>query len=500
MYEHFRRRLQPVVRRQGANYVLRAAAGGLTTGAMAAIVLAVLRVIERTPSAWTGWGMLLGFPVVVALVAAVWRWRRRDLLPAARAVDTHYELKDRTETALAFLRRPAGRPRTDFEELQLLDAIQQLERVEPRQVEPLEWPQALRWALVTTVVAVTLLCWPIPQSDLNAGPAPPLEAVVAEAERIEEDLAQLREDLPEGHDPEIDALIAELLEKTEEMQQPGVAVREALAKLSEMQAALQAMAAKLNVAATDEALKAIGEALQSAKALQESGEALQAGQYDKAAEELAKLDNLPLDRKESRAVSEKLKQASEHADQKGLKKLSEAARETANGLDQDNAAQSKQGLKKLAELARQHAHSKKIGELLKRQNDKLAESKAHCQANNQGTQPGNKPSLKAGKGTNATVQGHRTELAAKRQEEKIQGQKGDQGDSDVETLSTHEANEQARRNLKEVYHQYRKLSEAVLEAEDIPLGHRQTIRRYFEAIRPTRDDDESPPGPKSTSN
>jgi hypothetical protein len=28
------------------------------------------------------------------------------------------------------------------------------------------------------------------------------------------------------------------------------------------------------------------------------------------------------------------------------------------------------------------------------------------------------------------------------------------------------------------------MSEAVLDSEPIPLGHRQTIRRYFELIRP----------------
>jgi hypothetical protein len=35
-----------------------------------------------------------------------------------------------------------------------------------------------------------------------------------------------------------------------------------------------------------------------------------------------------------------------------------------------------------------------------------------------------------------------------------------------------------------MYQKYRKLSEAVLDSEPIPLGHRQTIRRYFELIRP----------------
>jgi hypothetical protein len=32
------------------------------------------------------------------------------------------------------------------------------------------------------------------------------------------------------------------------------------------------------------------------------------------------------------------------------------------------------------------------------------------------------------------------------------------------------------------------MSEAVLDSEPIPLGHRQTIRRYFELIRPQNSD------------
>ena len=286
----------------------------------------------------------------------------------------------------------------------------------------------------------------------------------------------------------IDARLFHLLGLREQFFDDRVDLREALAKLSEMQSALQEVAAQFNVGATDEQMKAIGEALQSAEALQEAGQALQAGQYDKATEQLAKLDNPKLDRKESRAVADKLNKAAEAADKKGLKKLSDAAKKTAEGLDKDNASQTKNGLSKLAESAKQQGNSKKISELLKKQGDKLAECKGNCQANAQGDKLAAKPSLKAGRGTNETIQGGRTELAAKRDEQKIQGLKGEQGDSDTETLTTKEAEESAKRELKEVYHKYRKLSDAVLESEDIPLGHRQTIRRYFEAIRPNRED------------
>ena len=488
MHEVLFRQLQPVRQRQRTASVLRAAVWGLGGGSIAAAVLGVLRLVGWLSTTGTGWGLLLGLPIAAAVSTAIWGWLKTDWLPAARAVDGHYELKDRTETALAFLRHEQAGQTDDLQQLQLADAVQHLQRVEAKQVVPFTLPSSFRWAVATTALAVALLCWPTGRSQVNAGPSTPLDAIVSEAELVEEDLKELLEALPEEHSPELEALLKEMLTKAEEMKEPGVDLREALAKLSEMQSAQQAAAAEFNVAATDEEMKAIGEALQSAEALQQAGKALKDGQYEKAAEELAKLDNPKLDRKESRAVSDKLKKASERAGQQGLKKLSEATKEAAEGLDNDNPTQCKDGLCKLGECAKKQGNCKKIGDMLKKQCDKLGECKSNCQGNCQGDKLANKPSLKAGKGTNANVQGDRTDLAANRNEQKIQGLKGDQGDSDVETLTTPEGSEEAKRGLKEVYQKYRKLSEAVLESEDIPLGHRQTIRRYFEAIRPNRED------------
>jgi hypothetical protein len=389
---------------------------------------------------------------------------------------------------MAFLNRQDCQKSSELEELQLADAVRHLQRVEPQQVVPVEMPAAWRWAAFTTALAVILLCWPTGRSQVNAGPSQPIEAIVSEAEIVEEDLQTLLDQLPENHDPEIDTLIKELQAKANEMKEPGVDVREALAKMSEMQAALQAVAAQFNVAATDEQMKAIGEALQSAEALQQAGQALQDGKYEKAAEELAKLENPKLDRKESRAVSDKLQKASESSAQSGLKKLSDAAKEMSEGMKNDNPSQCKSGTCKLAECAKKQGNCKKIGDMLKKQCDKLGECKGNCQSNCQGNKMAKNPSLKAGKGTNPDIQGERTDLAAKRNEEKIQGLKGEQGDSDTETITTPEGNETAKRGIKEVYSKYRKMSDAVLDSEDIPLGHRQTIRRYFEAIRPNAED------------
>ena len=48
--------------------------------------------------------------------------------------------------------------------------------------------------------------------------------------------------------------------------------------------------------------------------------------------------------------------------------------------------------------------------------------------------------------------------------------------------------ENAKRGYRDAYKAYKKQSDAVLESEPIPLGQRQTIRRYFELIRPQNGD------------
>ena len=68
--------------------------------------------------------------------------------------------------------------------------------------------------------------------------------------------------------------------------------------------------------------------------------------------------------------------------------------------------------------------------------------------------------------------------------EKITGKQSDEGDIEVETTHSPEGTQDAQRGYRENYAKYKKISESVLENEPIPLGHRQTIRRYFEAIRP----------------
>ncbi|MEJ7592975.1 MAG: hypothetical protein WKF77_15615 [Planctomycetaceae bacterium] len=66
----------------------------------------------------------------------------------------------------------------------------------------------------------------------------------------------------------------------------------------------------------------------------------------------------------------------------------------------------------------------------------------------------------------------------------LKGEDSGTGDSDIETEKGPEQEQEAVRQYRQNADKYEALNESVLESESIPLGHRQTIRRYFEMIRP----------------
>ena len=103
----------------------------------------------------------------------------------------------------------------------------------------------------------------------------------------------------------------------------------------------------------------------------------------------------------------------------------------------------------------------------------------------------NSASKKADAKSAGNIDGQKTKLDSQRQMATLTGQIGAEGDSDFETTTSPEAQEQATRLAKEAFAKYQKMSETVLDSEPIPLGHRQTIRKYFELIRPSGDEDKS---------
>ena len=415
---------------------------------------------------------LLAGPIVGAVAALVWLLPRPNWI----AVDRHYQLKDRTESALDFARRQVPADKQAFAELQLADAMSHLSRVEPEAVAPYQAPRFLPGAVLAAALAVVLAVVPLKPDEASASPSTPDENIVALADEIADSLKQLEDELNKDVDPELE----ELKQKAEELKEPGVDVKEALAKISEMQAAIQSAQSQASLEQVDQQLQEIGEAMASAKALEGAGQALAEGKYDKAAKELAELEDIELERNEARSTAEKLKKAAKRArGDAGDGSISDASNELAEGIEEDDSDKVKGAAKKLGEKTKGQARKKKINDLLNAELASLSERKGNCQKNS--TAKGKKkekslnPSQVYGMSESGNIDGDTTNLAANLNKEQITGQAGE-GESEFETSSSSEGRQEAQRRYKDVYQKYKKMSDAVLESENIPLGHRQTIR------------------------
>jgi hypothetical protein len=482
--------LAPVRRRQRWVTAAQSSIWGLIGSSFVAIGLELARSLEWLAiSTAAVWAVLAAGPVLAALVGLV---SRHTWQAAAIAVDNHYRLKDRVLTALAFLRKPGN---AAWSELQVADALKHLAQVEPQRVVPMRMPRALPYAAMGLVVAVALNVWLGSGRDVSAGPSEPLAVVLAQADELTEDLKEMEELARQEQNKELEDLVEELREKVEALKQPGVDEREALAKLSEMEAAIKAQQAQYNVAAVDAQLQSLGNAMQVAESMQSAGKALAESKFDKAAEELEKLDEPKLERKEAKALEEQLRKAAQAMDEAGLASLSECTSQMCESCKGDGK-KFKAATSTLAKEARAQARRKKINDLLCAECNKLSECKCNCQKNSfaKGKKPqkSTSPSSTFGMGTSGNTAGEKTELAVQNQFEQLTGQEGD-GDSEVETEHSVEGRQEAGRSYRDVYQKYRKLSESVLDSEPIPLGHRQTIRRYFESIRPQQTDEAAPP-------
>lgn len=496
--------LTPILERKQMLFAVRCMAIGLVFSAVIGLLLGVGRLMLALDLSWGArLGVLAAGPALGFIFGWIWR---RGYHEAAVAVDQRYDLKDRTVTALAFANKPTP---SDLQSLQISDAMGHLKKADAASVAPLVAPRS--WPLLAAAVAgaIIVLAWPLAPREAEASAAPPPEHVTAIVLEQKEKLAALEKKLTETtqdlEDEKADEekkglkeMLEKLLQKIEELNQPGTDEKEALAKLSEMQAEVQSLANQLNIAALDGQLSSLGTALAASSAFEGAGKAMQDGKLEKAAKELEKIEEVKLTPKEAKALEEKLKQLSKQMGEAGQGSLGDAVAELADSL-KGGKGKIGNATRNLAKKINNAVKRKRVNDLLTAQLEDLKESKCNCQ-NNGGpklrmAQKSNDPSSNWGRAVSGNVDGEKTKLASKRTDQQLTGTPGAEGDSEVETTATPEARQQASRAFKDKYEKFKKESDAVLEGEAIPLGHRQMVKKYFELIRPSNSDSATEPKP-----
>ncbi len=474
----------------------------VSTGMVASGLLGCVAGMFRTFSAGSfsaNWliACLVTGPVIGFVVSLL---RPRTLRAAAVAIDRTAGLKDRTQTALGFLdiESQAKVPQTmaaehgtapgnesSWRQLQIADAASHLTGLDPTRVAPINGPGSWPLALTLTAVALILIFVSAPATDLAAAPEVN-NVIVAQAERAESGLEELKELQLEQRNPELEQLLRDLQQTLEQLKQPGVDPKEAMAKLSEMEAALQEMQQQLTDPQTMAQLQEVGSAFSLAEPLATAGQAMSTGELEKAAEELAKLELPTLDRKTEKAVTEKLDQLQQNSGNGTQKQqFKESLAQISEGLSSGNRSKFSDGMKGLASECRKQGQRKKLSDLLRKQSQCLGECKSECESECRSQNESNKKGgNKAGSAASGNTPGDKTPQLKTNPQMNITGQDSGQGDVDVETSNAPEQAQEAVRQYRQNADKYEAMSESVLESESIPLGHRQTIRRYFEMIRP----------------
>lgn len=453
---------------------------GLAIGCFAALVVACIS-IAVSPVSW------FVLPVVMAAFTAVGAVGGL-LIPVpmtatANLVDRHYQLKDRAITGLQF--------EHDTEPVRMLqadDARRHLEPINPRDCVPITANSpALTTAVSLGIIAMVVFLSAAPRIDANIA-AGPVTLAANQASTLRETMLDELEQLKEEVDqPELDELTQKLEELVEELETESMDERDMMATLSEMEQVIQSAREAMQLEMTDAQMQALAAAIEPSEAMKAAAAAMKEGDYDKAAEKLEQIDPADLSDKERRAVADNLKKFVSKLPAGKQGKLSGAAQQMQAGLESKKLSECKDGMCKLAGLCKSQSQCKKIGECMSCQLNKLSQCKCQCRGSKNGgnsASKSNSPKNSWGRGaTGNPNDGQATQLESSRNEEQLTGQQGD-GPSESEVIEAPEGEQAAARMYASKYQKFRNQAEAVLDSEPLPLGHRETVRQYFENIRP----------------
>lgn len=477
--------LQSVRRRLKLAMLLKGAGVGLLIGAASALVYAGIRFGFANDLPWLVAPGLLAAGTIVGVLISLCRPARTEL--AAKVVDQTYALKDSSLTALQFEAEQGNDP---LRRLQVKQTEEQMSQVDVKACVPFAVPQrSLTWSAGLSAATALLLLvtnWSIPE--VQAATVLPMAQNQA-VELRNESIAEVEKLAEEIDDPAIEELLKELNQKVEELETEVIDEADLLATLSEMETAFTEAQEALKIPETDAMLKALAEAMKPAEAMQMAAGALEEEDYDKAAEELKNVDLKNMSDKERRAVADNLKKmvAKLGKGQKG--ELSEAIGELAEGLKSKSLSECKKCVAKICKACKKQGQCKKAGKCMACQLNRLAEFKGQCRGtcDSEKVAKSNSPSQKAGKGSASDIFGKKTELDGGRREEQLTGQHAD-GPSETEITQAPEGEQQAARQFAAKYEKFQREAEAVLNSEPLPMGHRETVRKYFESIRPNNEE------------
>lgn len=511
--ENFRRVLVTARRRRWAQGVAAHAVWGLAVGSGLALVATVVCVVSETGQveALTAGlivsSMLIGTGVGVA--------RRPSLSETARAIDQRGRLKDRMLSALEFAESGT---RDEYHRLQLRDAAARLESQIFPALFPWRWTRTTTWAASSLVAALVLALLAPDPPRVEATLTEPPRAVVAEAEALNGDVEQFEELAEELDSEEMKDLSHQLRAMLEAMAKESRTEEDAMVRLARMTKRVEHAMTQFDPTLLERQLEEMGEGMKALDGFRPTAEHLDQADYDRAGKALDTFGQQIGERAEMMPssgglVDIRVGQLAGQMGQAGLRELSEALSELQKAISKGSRKECQSALSRLGNVVRKYGRRVRAGRAMRGMMQRLRQCKScmsryckgcrsggKCQGGGcrgAGLNPGlaslgtfesKKGSQQAGTAAAMNLFGKETELRAGREQAHVSAHAEGAGPSEIDVERSVEARQQAARGYRSVYAKYRKISDAVMTEEAIPLGHRHLIRRYFERIHPSRID------------
>jgi hypothetical protein len=491
---------------------------------------------QPDPSLWSalGYGVLGAcvIGVVAGLLGTLVSFPK--LSAVAQQLDALGATRDRLHTALEFAGRTPG---AEMEKLAVEESRSWLRTKDFRHLAPLRVPRDLRWVVVP--IALLALLWWLGVSDAEARAARQA-AAQAEVKETTQNLEKLAQELEKRAAATDDALLKRVAERlkqgalqvrqaAEEGKEPGKAALRELAELEQIVKDL-----RRPQEATPGELKALAEALQKHETTKEAAKAIEQGQFAEAAKQLEQAQKEP----GAEAAQKTLQEALQHLARKKeeLSKQLEKLAQQAGGGDDAERQQLLQDLSQLlnemgAQQQQRKAQAnqqkqpggqkpmtnddlKKLLSALQQMKDRQqgqGEGEGQEQQPGEGDQPGEggismlnfsegkpgedpgsdlqipsgRPGSEKDKGTTQQPLGKDAGPAAEAtRQEQSKGKLGAGESLSALVPSAAGGDAKATRRYKELTDAAAAAAEDTVTQENIPLGSRFLIRRYFEAIRP----------------
>ncbi len=427
----------------------------------------------------------------IGVVALVFRlFRPVSLQEAARTIDTDASLKDRVISGLEQIQRRTGETLTA---LQLQDTTKRLQAVPVNQVARYRVPRETKFIVLVTIFLVAFsfvefFAPPATSTEIDFSPQ-----IAAEADTLLKEIEEAKKEAVQDEDTELEELLKEIEKRALELKKPQIDPKEALARMTELSAMLKTKVNPLKMAQQEALLNGLGQQFIGNPYLGEFGQQLKRGDYQQAAAKLDKVtEKLPeFDKEKRQNLSDELKRGGKSLQGTDLDGLGTELSGAGEGLANDDLEGAQ---------VRLRASSKKMRNiaLLKKRDLQLAKLLAECEACKaciagvcQTDKDGlsyslsQTPSTGIGTATSAGQLGQQSiSLDSTLNLEQITGVQGE-GSSTVQTSKTSAEGQQSAVSYKDAYTKYQKLSEDALTEEQIPLGYKFYVKRYFESIKPS---------------